>query len=69
MGLFLISVSPESLHLSATYGLCMGAAVLVFGSIIGDWVDKTARLKGEINVPGSHMISADASLTRGLPLH
>ncbi|CAG5130992.1 unnamed protein product, partial [Candidula unifasciata] len=45
MGLFLISVSPESLHLSATYGLCMGAAVLVFGAIIGDWVDKTARLK------------------------
>uniref|UniRef100_A0A0B7ARE6 Solute carrier family 40 member n=1 Tax=Arion vulgaris TaxID=1028688 RepID=A0A0B7ARE6_9EUPU len=45
LGLFLILVSPKSLHLSATYGLSMGAAVLLFGSIIGDWVDKTPRLK------------------------
>ncbi|CAL1546830.1 unnamed protein product, partial [Lymnaea stagnalis] len=45
MGLFLASVSTESMQLSATYGLSRGAAILLLGAIIGDWVDQTPRLK------------------------
>ena len=46
VGLFLIIISPESLLLSAVYGLCMGMSTLLFGSLVGDIVDKAPRLKG-----------------------
>ncbi|GFN75308.1 solute carrier family 40 member 1 [Plakobranchus ocellatus] len=45
VGLFLINISPESLQLSASYGLSMGISTLLFGSLVGDIVDKSARLK------------------------
>ncbi|GFN75309.1 solute carrier family 40 member 1 [Plakobranchus ocellatus] len=45
VGLFLIIISPESLQLSASYGLSMGVSTLLFGSLVGDIVDKSARLK------------------------
>ncbi|KAK3759765.1 hypothetical protein RRG08_041723 [Elysia crispata] len=45
VGLFLIIISPESLLLSAVYGLCMGMSTLLFGSLVGDIVDKAPRLK------------------------
>ncbi|XP_064614656.1 solute carrier family 40 member 1-like [Liolophura sinensis] len=45
VGLFLIELEPDSLQLTAVYGLCQGAAVLLLGSLIGSWVDRTARLK------------------------
>ncbi|RUS72146.1 hypothetical protein EGW08_020088 [Elysia chlorotica] len=44
VGLFLINISPESLLLSAVYGLCMGISTLLFGSLVGDIVDKAPRL-------------------------
>jgi iron-regulated transporter 1 len=46
VGLFMIELAPESLQLVATYGFSKGAAVLLFGAIIGDWVDSTPRLRG-----------------------
>ncbi|XP_046573526.1 solute carrier family 40 member 1-like [Haliotis rubra] len=45
VGLFLIKISPESLQLTASYGLASGLSVLLLGALIGDWVDKTPRLK------------------------
>jgi hypothetical protein len=33
--------------LTAVYGLVVAGSVLVLGAIIGDWVDKNARLKGK----------------------
>lgn len=48
VGLFLVIISPDSLLLTAVYGFAMGAAVLFFGPLVGDWVDKTARLSGNI---------------------
>ncbi|XP_046573527.1 solute carrier family 40 member 1-like [Haliotis rubra] len=45
VGLFLIKISPESLQLTASYGLASGLSVLFLGALIGDWVDNTPRLK------------------------
>ena len=43
--LFLVSLESFDLKLPAAYGLATTATVLVFGPIIGDWIDRTARLK------------------------
>ncbi|XP_052766066.1 solute carrier family 40 member 1-like [Mya arenaria] len=44
VGLFLVIIAPDSLLLTAIYGFAMGAAILLLGPIVGDWVDKTSRL-------------------------
>ncbi|WAR28210.1 S40A1-like protein [Mya arenaria] len=44
LGLFLVEITPQSLTFTATYGLLSGAAVLLFGAVVGDWVDRTPRL-------------------------
>lgn len=46
VGLFLVIISPDSLFLTALYGFVMGAAVLILGPLVGDWVDRTPRLSG-----------------------
>ena len=46
VGLFLVAINPESLQLTAVYGLVQGATVLLLGPLVGDWVDSTARLTG-----------------------
>ncbi|XP_060553697.1 solute carrier family 40 member 1-like isoform X2 [Ruditapes philippinarum] len=43
-GLFLVIINPDSLLLTAVYGFVMGAAMLVLGPLVGDWVDNTPRL-------------------------
>jgi hypothetical protein len=50
IGLFLVELEPESLQLVAIYGFISGAATLLLSTLIGDWVDRTARLKGKISV-------------------
>ncbi|XP_052081265.1 solute carrier family 40 member 1-like [Mytilus californianus] len=45
IGLFLIELEPDSLQLVAIYGFISGAMTLLFSTVIGDWVDRTARLK------------------------
>ncbi|BFY97245.1 hypothetical protein BsWGS_00285 [Bradybaena similaris] len=45
VGLFLINISPESLQLTAAYGLSIGLSVLLFGALVGDIVDASPRLK------------------------
>ncbi|CAH1238033.1 SLC40A1 [Branchiostoma lanceolatum] len=44
VALFLIDLSPGSLRLTAVYGFSKSCAVLLLGAIIGDWIDRTARL-------------------------
>ena len=44
--LFLLRLYPDSLLLVGIYGLVMQLAVVVFGTIVGDWVDNNARIKG-----------------------
>ena len=46
VGMFLIALSPNSLRLTAIYGLTGGLAILLTGAIVGDWVDGYPRTKG-----------------------
>lgn len=45
VALFLVELYGNSLLLTAVYGLVVAGSVLLLGAIIGDWVDKNARLK------------------------
>ncbi|CAM6128922.1 unnamed protein product [Calypogeia fissa] len=45
VGLFMIEVWPTSLLLAAVYGLTEAASIAIFGVIVGNWVDRTSRLK------------------------
>ena len=45
--LFLLRLFPESLLLVGIYGLIMQLAVVIFGTIVGDWVDNNPRIRGE----------------------
>ncbi|KAH9496913.1 hypothetical protein Btru_010169 [Bulinus truncatus] len=45
VGIFMVHITPESLQLTAIYGLSMGTTVLLGGPIIGDWVDNSTRIK------------------------
>ncbi|KAJ7345545.1 hypothetical protein JRQ81_001495 [Phrynocephalus forsythii] len=45
VSVFLVELYGNSLLLTAVYGLVVAGSVLLLGAIIGDWVDKTSRLK------------------------
>jgi len=45
VSVFLVELYGNSLLLTAVYGLVVAGSVLVLGAIIGDWVDKNARLR------------------------
>lgn len=47
VAVFLVELYGNSLLLTAVYGLVVAGSVLLLGAIIGDWVDKNARLKGK----------------------
>ncbi|CAG0920923.1 unnamed protein product [Notodromas monacha] len=45
IGVYLVILFPESLALTAIYGLILAASILIFGSTIGFWIDHTPRLQ------------------------
>ncbi|XP_075385309.1 ferroportin [Tenrec ecaudatus] len=45
VSVFLVELYGNSLLLTAVYGLVVAGSVLFMGAIIGNWVDKNARLK------------------------
>lgn len=45
--LFLLELFPGTLLLPAIYGFITGICVILMGSVIGEWVDATPRLKGK----------------------
>lgn len=45
VAVFLVELYGNSLLLTAVYGLVVAGSVLLLGAIIGDWVDRTPRLK------------------------
>ncbi|XP_078260222.1 solute carrier family 40 member 1 [Rhinoraja longicauda] len=45
VSVFLVDLYSNNLLLTAVYGLVVAGSVLLLGAIIGDWVDKTSRLK------------------------
>ena len=50
IGLFLVEIGCGSLLLPAVSGLAVALSVVLFGSMVGDWVDRNARLKGTVVV-------------------
>ena len=47
VGLYLVELTPNSLRLTAVYGLAVTSTLALFGSTIGQWVDSNSRLKGK----------------------
>lgn len=45
VGLYMISIWPESLLLAAVYGVVESSSTALLGPIIGEWVDKLTYLK------------------------
>ncbi|XP_021374271.1 solute carrier family 40 member 1-like [Mizuhopecten yessoensis] len=45
IGLFLVEVTPHSLQLTALYGFSNGGAMLLLAAVIGDWIDRSNRLR------------------------
>lgn len=45
VGLYMISVWPDSLLLAAVYGAIESASTALFGPIIGQWVDRLTYVK------------------------
>lgn len=45
VGVYLSELSDRHLRLAAIFGFIGGGCVLLFGGIIGDWVDRNGRLK------------------------
>lgn len=52
VSVFLVELYGNSLLLTAVYGLVVAGSVLLLGAIIGDWVDKNSRLKGQMSGEG-----------------
>lgn len=50
VAVFLVELYGNSLLLTAVYGLVVAGSVLLLGAIIGDWVDRNSRLKGNLDV-------------------
>ena len=48
IGLYLVELTPNSLRLTAIYGLVVSFTVALFGSTVGHWVDINPRLKGTL---------------------
>lgn len=46
VSLLLATLYPGSLLLSGVFGLVLGLLVAVFGTLVGDWVDRNHRMKG-----------------------
>ena len=45
VGLFMLSIFPDSLLLTCIYGLVEDMAVVTLGISVGKWIDDTHRLK------------------------
>ena len=45
ISIFLIALTPGSFLFTAIYGLAVSLAVVAFGTLVGDWIDMTQRLK------------------------
>lgn len=46
IGIYFISLNPTNLQGVAVNGIAMNLAVIFLGTAIGDWIDRTPRLRG-----------------------
>ncbi|XP_066910276.1 ferroportin-like [Clytia hemisphaerica] len=44
-GILLVQLTPSSLRLTASYGLTLSVIAIVLSPFLGDWIDKSQRLK------------------------
>ena len=44
-GIFMVELAPDNLRLVSIYGLVLSISVILFGAPIGNWIDKSQRLK------------------------
>ena len=44
VGIFMNKLDPDNLRLVAIYGFVMSISVIIFGSAIGNWIDRNKRL-------------------------
>ena len=44
LGIFMNLINPESLRLAAIQGFLINISVIVFGSAVGNWIDRNQRL-------------------------
>ena len=44
LGIFMNKIAPESLRLVAIQGFVISISVIIFGSAIGNWIDRNKRL-------------------------
>ena len=51
ISVFLIELYGRNLLLTAVFGLVVAGSVLLVGALIGDWVDRNPRNKGEPRAP------------------
>lgn len=49
IGLYLVELTPGSLRLTAIYQLVSTLSIIIFGPLVGDWVDANPRLKGTLS--------------------
>jgi iron-regulated transporter 1 len=45
--MYLVHLDGGMLRLAGIFGFASGACILVFGGLVGDWVDRHTRLFGE----------------------
>ncbi|CAG0913975.1 unnamed protein product [Notodromas monacha] len=45
VGLYMMKLYPDSLKLTAIYGITVSASIIIFGSFIGAWIDRTFRIR------------------------
>lgn len=45
VALFLMDLASSTLLLPAAYGLTLSTTVLIFGPVVGDWIDRSPRLR------------------------
>ena len=44
VGIFMNKLAPENLRVVAIYGFVISISVIVFGAMIGNWIDRNKRL-------------------------
>ena len=44
VGVFMSKLAPENLRVVAVYGFVISVSVIVFGAVIGNWIDRNKRL-------------------------
>ena len=47
VALYLVEIEDYSLRLTAVFGFALTVSILLFGTIVGQWVDRTPRLCGK----------------------